>query len=220
MMKIATWNIARPHGRTKRLMPIVKQIKAIDADILVLTETMNDLPVEGYKSEHSLAPEEDYFKPNEVRVSIYSRYPLIKQINSWNERSSLCWTVMTPLGELAVYGTIIGNNGLRRNDYLPSLKAQLDDIKRISNDYPVCYVGDYNISLDSYYTNDKYRTILIDALHDMQVENYTFGITNLIDHIAISKDFVGTRRWESEVWNAPPDLKLYSDHVGVVLKID
>jgi exonuclease III len=74
-MKIATWNVARHRKGSEKTNAILKLLLEQDADILVLTETINSIDLgTQYKSFYSSRPIERYFRDDERRVAIYSKY--------------------------------------------------------------------------------------------------------------------------------------------------
>lgn len=43
MYKIANWNLERPKSKTERTKLILEKIKEVNADLIVLTETSNEV---------------------------------------------------------------------------------------------------------------------------------------------------------------------------------
>ena len=223
LMKIATWNIERPTSTSKRLPSIIQRLKDVDADILILTETNDTIDLgEVYTTFHTSELKETFYKAGEKRVSIYSKYKSNEQLKTFREDTSLCVILQTPLGDLAVYGTIIGTNGSKGHNFTDDLALQLIDFDNIAANYNLCIAGDLNITFgDNYYYTKDGRDKLNSSFTKLNLVNLTSGIQNNIDHIVITKSFIGERAHQVEnPWNNPPDSKIYSDHQGVAVSID
>ena len=131
-MKIATWNIERPTSSSKRLPLIIERLKQVDADILILTETNDTIDLgENYTTFHTSELIETFYKAGEKRVGIYSKYKSREQLKTFRDDTSLCVLLETPLGDLVVYGTIIGINGSKRQNFTDDLALQLIDFDKI-----------------------------------------------------------------------------------------
>ena len=164
-MRIATWNVERLKDKHK-LDLIHAACKAAKADILVLTETDERVAPEYpfcsrttslkgvevpilYKGEKVFIRYAD----TENRVSIFTRYQCLKEYVTYNSYTALCIELATELGNLLVYGTIMGVVGNREASFQPDLEKQMEDIKRLTAEgRNVCVIGDYNLSFsDNYY---------------------------------------------------------------------
>jgi len=217
-MKIATWNIQRPEKDTTRLVNIQKKLASLDADILILTETNKFIELGSkYQFYHSANLTDPMYKEGEARTSIYSKYRTTASIPTFNNETSICEVFNTPFGEIAIYATIIGIFGNRNPNFKTDLNFQLKDFEDIGKRYPLCIVGDYNISFsDNYYFTIEGRNKLFSAVDELNLVNLTEKLANNIDHIVVSKSFLTTTRNEIETWNL--DKKL-SDHIGVMVKL-
>ena len=98
MYKIATWNVERPKKGTEKTALVMEKIKEINADILVLTESAVSMSLaELYPfSVHSLAYERT---PEEHWVSIFSKWKITKQIETFDNFRTACAVVETPFGK-------------------------------------------------------------------------------------------------------------------------
>jgi hypothetical protein len=118
-MKIATWNLERFNKSSNKNQLIIDGLTKMNADILILTETNETINLgDSYHCFHSAKLEEPYYKEGERRVSIYSRYKSVGKIKTFRDDTSICTILRTPLGDLAVYGTIIGVGGNRRPNFV------------------------------------------------------------------------------------------------------
>lgn len=220
MIKIATWNVERLKHK-KDLDKITQALLQVNADILVLTETDSQIKMD-YSFSFSSPPlveiQPDYYKSTENRITIYSRFPCLAQHRTYDEYTALCVELETPLGNLFVYGTIMGIFGNRHGTFLPDVEKQMADIERLSTTgKAVCVVGDYNCSFgDNYYFTKDGRTAILDTFSRSKIDILTSNVPECIDHIAISSEYVKGSQWEVEEWNL--DKKL-SDHKGIVVEL-
>ena len=215
-MKIATWNIERL--RHKRLLDeMLRSINDINADILVLTETDQRLRPHYrfcYETPQMALSRPDIYAPTENRVSIYTNYPCVCRHSTCDDNTALCVELETDKGNLIVYGTIIGIYGNRHQTFMPELAKQMDDIIRLSRrGTAVCLCGDFNCSFaDNYYFTAAGRTAILNGLSSSGLTLITVHQPECIDHIALTKDFIGNADVRVEEWN---QLKTLSDHKGV-----
>lgn len=217
-MKIATWNIERPNKSTLHNQAIIDCLERIDADILVLTESNEIIkPAGNYECFHSSRLGVSYYKEGERRVSIYSKYGSIRQLETFRNNTSICVQFDTPYGDLAVYGTVIGIYGNRHKSFIEDLNQQLLDFDKISEMGNICIDGDFNISFsDNYYFTREGRQKLNDSFSKLNLVNLTANIPQNIDHIILTKTFIGERNIKIETWNTD---KKFSDHIGVAVEI-
>ncbi len=217
-MKIATWNVERLK-HYKCLDRMLDICRTVDADILVLTETdcrlEPDYPYV-FKSAllHDAFP--DLYAVTENRVSIYSKYPILRSYETFDEHTSVCIELETDFGNLLVYGTVIGIWGNRRPSFLPDLEAQMRDIEWLSAlGKNICFCGDYNLSFsDNYYFTTKGREKVLAQFAKSNLTILTANRSECVDHIAVSKGFAGNHSLHIEEWNQ--DKKL-SDHKGIAV---
>jgi endonuclease/exonuclease/phosphatase family metal-dependent hydrolase len=217
-MKIATWNIKRPKQNDKEIPLIIDILRNINADILVLTETNEFLDLDnGYNCFHSENAKENYYKVGEKRVSIYSKYNSIRYIKTFREDTSICQTLQTPFGNLAVYATIIGIEGNRKPNFKEDLEQQLLDFDKVASENNLCICGDFNVSFgDNYYFTKSGRQKLNNSFEKLGLKNLTSEIPQNIDHIVLTKNFIAGKTITFDTWNL--DKKL-SDHIGVSITI-
>ena len=215
-MKIGTWNLERLK-HCKKIDEIISILENQNLDILVLTEYDERIKPKGYNFEIStrslaeLNPE--YYRKTEKRVKIYSKYEIVNKHETYDVFTSCCVELKTEFGNLLVYGTIIGIFGNRNQNFKDDLPKQITDFKRFSKNKNLCVIGDYNITFsDNYYFTNFGRNALKKSFEENEIENYTQDLKETIDHIAISKKFIGDFKIETTEWNI--DKKL-SDHKGV-----
>lgn len=219
-MRIATWNIERLRHK-RELAAIFEACNQAKADILVLTETdMRVKPDYPFAYHTPLLTElrPDYYKPTENRVSIYTRYPLICQHQTYDAYTALCVELETERGPLLVYGTIMGIYGNRHDNFKQDLPKQIRDFMRLSaGGKNLCIAGDYNLSIsDNYYYTTEGRKLVLDCFNQIGVKILTADRVWCIDHIALSESFGFGAAPLIQEWN---EDKRLSDHKGIVVDL-
>lgn len=219
-MKIATWNIERLKNKSK-LAEIKSEIEAISPDILVLTESDNRLVISDYKycisTPFIYQKEPQNYLKSEQRVTIYTNYEVINQFKTYDDYSSLCIELKTELGNLIVYGTIIGIYGNRHPNFNEDLISQLNDFNQLSLFNNLCIIGDYNLSFaDNYYFTNFGRKTILDCFKSNNIDLITSNRAQCIDHIALSSAWVESKKLKLSEWNLDKNL---SDHKGILALI-
>ena len=160
MYKIATWNVERPKKGTQKTALAIAKIEELNADILVLTENATSISLtELYPfSVHSLSYERT---PEEHWVSIFSKWQITEQIQTFDNYRTACAVIKAPFGDITVFGTIIpyhqagvsgiryGNLGYKQWEYHEKdLHQQAKDWERITKktQNPLWVMGDFNQS--------------------------------------------------------------------------
>ena len=213
-MKIATWNLNWPRKGSARVEGILQEIKRVDADIFVLTETNDDvIHPPGYQplSSDTLPEPRPYaFQEGDHEVTIWSRHPIVKV--GINERyTSVC--VQMQWSELKIYGTVIGILGVKKN-FPSEVQNQIADWVALSSQGGnICFAGDFNVCWNGKGFPKVGRTEIATCFDNLGIRNLTRDIEGNIDHIAISECFTTV---DDGSWNL--DKKL-SDHIGVWVNI-
>ena len=216
-LKIATWNLERPRHSSAKNLNIMEELRKVNADILVLTETNSIInPGREYQQVSTTSLSESNstnYWPGEVRTTVWSKSAATQQAITYDPETSVCILLPTALGALNVYGTVIGVLGNRNPSFLADLRKQISDWKHMAKNGNICIAGDFNLSFaDSYYFTKVGRQLITDCFEELKIKNLTHDIKNNVDHIAISESFVKGAKFETGVWNE--DKKL-SDHQGV-----
>lgn len=217
-MMIATWNVERLKHK-KSLDEILLVLDRVNADILVLTETDRRLHPD-YRFCYE-TPQMDvrlpaFYASTENRVSIHTNYPCVRQHPTYDEYTAICVELETERGNLLVYGTIIGVYGNRHPTYLPALRQQMNDLHRLSeNGAAICFCGDLNCSFaDNYYFTNAGRIAIQNGLKENGLSLLTQKRPECIDHIAMTKAFLGDSSIQIKEWNYNKRL---SDHKGIAV---
>lgn len=232
-MRIATWNIERLKHR-KSIDKILSAIEDVKADILVLTESderikpnyrysfhtpkLHDAPFEyrmpGRYKDYAVA---DVYAVTENRVSIYTNYPCIGQYETYDKYTTLCVELETNAGNLLVYGTIVGIIGNHDESFKQDILLQAKDFERLSKTGNICICGDFNCSFsDNYYYTNFGRDTLSVSFASNNISLLTGNQPECIDHIAVSKNFIGGSNIKISEWNLDKSL---SDHKGIIADI-
>ncbi|MCD8054946.1 MAG: endonuclease/exonuclease/phosphatase family protein [Lachnospiraceae bacterium] len=224
-MKIATWNIERAQ-RKKKLGAIIAACEQENADILVLTEADEQVKPSGYPFCFSTQPPKAHelppyptpvqYAPTERRVILYTRYPCVRCHPTYDAATAICVELQTEMGNLLVYGSIIGIYGHRKPFYMDDLQGQMEDLQNLAGEgHSICFLGDYNCSFaDSYYPHSAARSKMLACFDSMGMELLTKDRPECIDHIAISKSFIGAAPVSIQEWNEGKHL---SDHKGIAV---
>jgi len=161
----------------------------------------------------------NFYREGENRVSIYSKYPIKRRIQTADEFTSLAIELETTFGKLIVYGTIVGIFGYSRDKdrFVKDFNEQKSDFNKIFANENVCLIGDLNLSLSGWiYPIKEYRENLNNIINQFDLDKSTGNLDDNIDHILISKKFIKNREIQIEQFNG--DKKL-SDHIGICLKV-
>ncbi len=226
-LRIATWNLRRPRqGGWKYNQAIQNQIRSVNADVWVLTETNACIPP-GDEYECIASPGLPGYSFGENCSTIWSRYP-IRQLETQESEVSACVKVDTPIGNLIVYGTIItwANDGVYEKQskkwerHYEAIAFQSQDwLKLEETALPICVAGDFNEALSEpfHYGTKKGKALLESALKQTDLvcvtAQKTFGYN--IDHICLTSAWA-ERVTQINFWNcSTADGKPVSDHRGV-----
>ena len=217
-MKIATWNVERLKQKSA-LSKINLLLAQLNADILVLTETDSSINLPHFQtclSTNSLSElGAKNYQETEHQIALYTNYIVVKQFETCDKYTSLCVELETPLGNLIVYGTIVGIYGNRNANFKTDLIKQITDINRLLKEVPFCFIGDYNISFaDNYYFTNFGRDALNQAFEKNCLTLLTRNQSECIDHIAVSEPFIKNKTFEIHEWNQDKTL---SDHKGIAV---
>lgn len=220
-MKIATWNVERLKHH-KNLNEILAACKNVNADILVLTETDERVRPEYiycFETPKAAEVQPNLYGLTENRVSIFTNYPCVQQHSTYDRYTALCVELETEIGNILVYGTIIGIYGNRHPNFMADLMKQTEDLKRLAGLADgLCVCGDFNCSLaDNYYFTKTGRKEITRSFTENGLSILTERQLECIDHIAISERLLGrTAKIIVDEWNL--DKKL-SDHKGTAVTI-
>lgn len=213
-MKIATWNLARPRKGSEKTNAIIATLSEWDADILVLTETILPLNLGPlYQSFHTTKPLESYYRTDERHVSIYTRYDYYEEIATYRSDTAICVHLDTPMGPIAVYGTLIGTEDNTPGLSLPDLEKQIQDFEKISRETNLCICASLlsPISEDTAFT-EKRKRMLSQSFAKNHLQNLTASIPENSSAILLSKSVENNCKVRTEKWNVSKTL---CDYLGI-----
>jgi exonuclease III len=238
-MRIATWNLERPSVRSWRKLPCqLEQIAAINADVWILTETRASIQPSAEHCYVVHAPPHSDRRPDEDErwVSIWSRFPLEDAGIEASPRGTVAAVVDSPLGHLALYGTVVpwhsepSPDGVVRpwSVHAIELQRQAGEWRNLASRFAgVCVVGDFNQSWQGRgYGTRALRATHHDAAQGAGLVCLTAGEVSdglpVIDHVLLSRVWVD--RFSARVAATWPgrrdDGTRMSDHAGVAVDID
>lgn len=189
MYKIANWNLERPKSKTKKTKLAIEKILEINADIIVLTETSKSVDLrEFYPFQISTKSYER--TPDEQWVTIWSKWEILKQIETFDNFRTVSGTIKSPFGDIIVFGTIIpyhqaGVSGIRYGNlnykiweyHEKDLYAQSENWKKLieSENLPLFVIGDFNQTRfnNQGYGTARVREILTNLLIETDLECVT-----------------------------------------------
>ena len=220
-MKILSWNIERPKINDSRKAEIIKIINSYNADLIFLTETNSDI---NFKDYHCISSKEQTPKYEHVsyslgenKVSIFSKYRNMEQIETYDKFSAVCCKIESEFGPITLYGSIIGFLGGRDTFFEHDFKNQKEDIRKICLHSTICFSGDFNISFSGYpYPSKKIRNEMKVFLESNNLLITTAANNDSAIHTAISNSFIGDKKVKTKMVSIKREL---SDHNLVLTEI-
>lgn len=194
-MKILSWNIKRPKIGEKRSEEIKKIINYFDADLIFLTETNSAINFLNFNKIETKEFPKLYngieFNSGENKTTIFSKYKIKKIIKTYDEFSSVCAEIESELGNIIIYGSIIGFTGGRNEFFEKDFVQQKIDLKNLNKESNLCFSGDLNISFSGYpYPSKKVQNEMLKFCESLNLEILTKDIQNSAIHIILSKEFL------------------------------
>jgi exonuclease III len=228
-MRILSWNIERPRIDKKldKNLFITELIKEINPNIIFLTETNSviDFSLDYFSLQTQVLPKSfahiskphEYFS-GENRVTIFSKYKFINKLDTYDAYTSVCGEVVTPFGNLILYGSIIGSFGGKDQYFQEDLTKQKEEIRKLSQQGNICYSGDFNISFSGYsYPSLAARSEMHDFFKEIHLVNTTGQNENCVIHIVLSENFVKGLEVKSQMQQIERSI---SDHNLVITDIE
>lgn len=243
-LRIATWNIDHASNSKRPVQRQVEAIMRVAPDILILTETCEQVNLSSYG--YSVA----YAQPNEYRkycAAIWSKCPIVCLHKTCDPVGTVCAQISSHLGDVLIYGTIItyhGDKGPDNNsaawvEHYKAIEMQGDDWTRLrtQTSLPLILAGDFNQTRDGSsrtYGTAHGRELLTDQLARSRLVCLTtenFGengklkadprkgwARNNIDHICVADNVFKIS--EVGVWDHFLEDGLYlSDHNGAYVDL-
>ena len=220
-MKILSWNLQRPNKdiNSSKNQFILETINALDPDVIFLTETNTAINFKYYfKLESAKLPnfhENQKYLEGENRITIFSKYPLISQIKTYDNYTAVCGEISTELGDLMLYGSVIGSFGGKDKFFESDFVHQKEEIKNCTKN--ICISGDFNISFSGFpYPSRKIISETEQFFQENNLINLTKDNRDCALHIVLTKDFIKDRTCKTQMIII--DRKI-SDHNVVLVEI-
>ncbi|XYD10157.1 hypothetical protein R1A27_06490 [Methylobacterium sp. NMS12] len=241
-MRIGTWNVEYAAGADKnaRRRDVLQQH---DCDLWVLTETHDELaPSENHMAVHSA--QRPTGRPGGRWASIWTRYPVVQQLEVVDPRRTVAAMVEAPTGPLIVFGTVLPWAS-DRGDADPGTPVrgwselhrvvvqQGQEWAALRERYPdadLCVAGDLNMNLGGkhYYGTAQSRRLLREAMAACglfcatETERLPAGrlAHPPIDHVLLPLAWeprtAVVAAWEGKALPVPR----LSDHSGLAVSVD
>ncbi|HUH74179.1 MAG TPA: endonuclease/exonuclease/phosphatase family protein [Chitinophagales bacterium] len=193
MYKISTWNLERPKSNTKKTKLAINKILEEDSDIIVLTETSNAVNLSS-NYPYSLSTESYDRTPTEQWVTIWSKWPIIRQLRTIDSKRTICGIIESAFGNIILYGTIIpyhmaGVSGTRYGNlnykawefHEIDLHAQSEnwsELLKNNEGLPLIIAGDFN---QTRFNNIGYGTKRVREILNQNLQNLELSCVTEID---------------------------------------
>lgn len=245
-LRIATWNLDHAYNSSRPKDYQVSQILKFAPDILVLTETCEqvDLQKNGYQVVYPKT--KNMYGKYWSSIWFNHKVRLLEEVKTANDEVAVCATFETGLGNVNVYGTVIAYRDFRVKDgskpweeHYKSIKWHGQDWSDIINfepNIPLIVAGDFNQTRDgsNRYSSPEGIDLLSKELRRNKLICLTeenFGISGKlsedpkkgfpranIDHICISAGYF--QNFEIGAWDHFSEDGTYmSDHNGVFVDL-
>jgi hypothetical protein len=210
-MRILSWNIERPQidKKLSKNSFIIELVREINPDIMFLTETnaIIDFSSDYFSLQTKALPKSfaHISKPHEYfggenRTTIFSKYKFINTFDTYDAYTSVCGEVVTPFGNLVLYGSIVGCFGGKDRYFREDLERQKEEIEKLSLQGNLCYSGDFNISFSGYpYPSLAVREEVNHFFNETHLINTTKNHDNTVIHIVVSENFVKELEVKSQI---------------------
>jgi endonuclease/exonuclease/phosphatase family metal-dependent hydrolase len=225
MIRVATWNVEWATPETKAGKRIQQIINQIDADIFVLTEGCNELMPEGFVLDGGTDWGYESEDKRRRKVLQWSRYPLVEPSQGEGfqlpEGRFIAATVQHPVGDIRIYGVCIPwkdahvRSGRKdrapwedHSTYIEGLRQLVERAKS-----PLVVLGDFNQRIPRVSQPVLVAEQLSRCMDSLQVCTALPLEKPLIDHIAVSREFIATK---VEVIPDHDSEGRLSDHRGVI----
>jgi hypothetical protein len=158
-MRIATWNLDHASNSSRPVPLQIYQIKRFAPDIVVLTETCEDVDLRAEGYQFTLATTKNCHGKH--FSTIWSIFPIKKEYSTFDSKTAVCAEIETPIGSIIFYGTIItyhgdqGSDGMSKpwTEHYKAIEAHGEDWFRILQEctqkVPLVVAGDFNQTRDN-----------------------------------------------------------------------
>ena len=219
----------------------LEKIREIDADVWILTETHEVIDLSASHHGASTDPSPRKPRPGEACAAIWSRWPILRRIETADPTEAVCVEVAHPDGPFLVYGSIIPWDGCKGPDggsprweeHYRAIEWHARDWLRLRREFPdhsLITGGDYNQNRDGvrWYGTPRGREMLSAALSNAGLKCVTeedfvkagkLKHRHTVDHLcmdeALAARVVGVDAWE----RTSVDGLSMSDHSGILVNL-
>lgn len=234
-MRIATWNVERSGTQHRSRVPTQQAyLESLASDIYVLTECHDRFALTGCHGPIMSTPGQAPYKPADRAVGIWSKWPVLRSLETTDGSLSACAEIDSPLGPLIVYGTILPYHAAGKPEashwqrHREALGQQIEDWHRLRVGHPkhmMCVAGDFNMNLDGrkWYGDQASRARLLAALDGLGLRCVTTAdwqqtvARSSIDHICITANLAVSG--DASAWPGTIGGRRLSDHNGVMVDL-
>ena len=222
-MKVSVWNLMRPNSKTvERNSLFLDTLNQIDPDIIILTETNSIIEFGDKYFSVSTTPllklvDKCTYEPGENRVTIFSKFPFIRQIQTADSYTSVCAETITAFGQLIIYGTIIGYLGGLLEPFESDLKKQTLDLTQLAKEGNICFGGDLNIAFSGRaYPSKSVVKNVSELIDNLALTNLTKDFNDSAIHAVISNSFLENKKVKADRIRFD---KKFTDHSLVLITL-
>ena len=228
MIRIATWNVEWATPETKAGKRIQRIIEQTDADIFVLTEGCKELMPDGFVLDGGTDWGYESEDKRRRKVLLWSRYPLADPFQGVEfnlpEGRFIAATVQHPVGDIRLYGVCIPwkdahvRTGRKDRSLWEDHSTYLEGLRLLVEqaNSPLVVLGDFNQRIPRVSQPVLIAEQLSKCLERLQVCTALSLDKPLIDHIAVSKEFLASKVEVIPDHDAEGRL---SDHRGVIAEL-
>lgn len=247
-LRIATWNLDHASNSSRPIDLQLEAISAIKPDILVLTETCDDVDLQPQGMTRFTPTRRNGYGKYWTTIHVSKRAIEIEVLESIRDSVVSCVRVRTDLGKMIVYGTILpyrdypGSDGtsVAWAEHYKAIEAQGQQWALLVDEAPLVVAGDFNQTRDNSrrtYGTRIGREALSRQLERCRLECLTeedFGASgklkadpakgwprNNIDHICVTRDafrVVNVGAWDHFIGKGQ-QIRYLSDHNGVYVDL-
>ena len=224
-MKILSINLERPKiNQTEKLNSIKELIFSENPDIIFLTETnlILEFGAESFSIHSKELPsfyDNQNYKEKENRVSIFSKYPIVEAIETYDEYTAVCGKINTEFGELTLYGSIIGSFGGKDIHFENDLKNQKNEIEKLKEN--LCYSGDFNISFSGFkYPSNKIVNETKEFFEQQNLKILTEENPDCAIHIVMNQNFLNNKKVRNKLIKIDRKISDHNVAISEILSTD
>ena len=227
---VATWNTQWATLRTERGHRVAARLRAVDPDVVVLTEGGHELLPDGGQAVDAGADWGYTSKPDRRKVIVWSRFPLSLDTVADNGAALgrlAVATATTPVGVVRVIGVCIpwrdahvktGRSDARPwSEHLEYLDQLEELLGRLDRSVPTVIAGDFNQRIPRHRQPIRVAERLAEVFTDWTIHtagNLDYGPH--IDHVATDGHL---ERESLSDWPGADELGKLSDHGGVLCRL-